>query len=530
MLARRHAGQPERTHAAWMRQPMWVWPWWMVREVDPRSTSFIPSDGSRRVNLAHQSWTPVGNLGRAPLGVVDPAGLVTPGWARWSLDWWIGADDRWHVPPREPSLRQRLVDDMPVVETRVRVPGGDAVHRVYAVPGEPERLVVEVENDSSVPFAVAFAIRPYDGHGVTEVEHVRIDGETAWADGAAVVLPRAPSFAAAGSFDGVDPAAIVMRGDASTGSDAEAWCRLGLASAAAVLALPHRASLSVTLPATAPATGGAARAAMAPPGGAAAAVRGWRVVGDRGVQISVPDARLEHALAAARRHLLVGYAACPPGAARAVAAALRAVGYDPEAGEAAVAAQAAEALGSAELHALPAAAPVLDEEGLVVTPAGVDLIRTLDLAARDLARGDQAGYERLNHVVDRASATWTWPDVVHPHLGHGCGGDGASLEVAARVVTTAVGVLLSDAAGGLDVLPVFPATWAGHPVEVQRAPTSWGAISYALRWHGERPALLWEVDGAPPNLVLRCPGLDATFATTEPKGEALLVASAATGG
>lgn len=45
-------------------------------------------------------------------------------------------------------------------------------------------------------------------------------------------------------------------------------------------------------------------------------------------------------------------------------------------------------------------------------------------------------------------------------------------------------------------------------------------VSLAVRWHGENAALLWEVDG-PPGLRLSS-GVDPRFATSEPRGEALL--------
>jgi hypothetical protein len=68
----------------------------------------------------------VGMIGAPGHARVGTAGLVRPGNVSWSLDWWIGADDRWHVPGREAAVRQSLVDGMPVVRTAMRVPGGDA--------------------------------------------------------------------------------------------------------------------------------------------------------------------------------------------------------------------------------------------------------------------------------------------------------------------------------------------------------------------------------------------------------------------
>jgi hypothetical protein len=69
-----------------------------------------------------------------------------------------------------------------------------------------------------------------------------------------------------------------------------------------------------------------------------------------------------------------------------------------------------------------------------------------------------------------------------------------------------------------------PDAWLGQGWELHDAPTSAGRLSYAVRWHGERPALLWHLEphpgGPPPRLT--APGLDPSWSTTEVKGEALL--------
>ena len=53
------------------------------------------------------------------------------------------------------------------------------------------------------------------------------------------------------------------------------------------------------------------------------------------------------------------------------------------------------------------------------------------------------------------------------------------------------------------------------------APTRAGRVSYAVRWHGARPALLWECERP---IRLSAPGLDRDWSTTEPRGETLLAA------
>src|SRR5262249_2942275 len=154
-------------------------------------------------NLTSRNWTAVGTVASDRKAIVDPRGLVTPWYDGWSLDWWVGAEDRWHVPSREASVRQRLVDDTPVVETAMRVPGGDVVHRAYAVAADDEPLlVVEVHNQTPVPVALALAVRPYNPEGLAVVERVALHSEdTVVVDGRpALLLPRRPAHFAASTF------------------------------------------------------------------------------------------------------------------------------------------------------------------------------------------------------------------------------------------------------------------------------------------------------------------------------------------
>src|SRR5262245_60828206 len=108
-----------------------------------RAWEALVSDATwiRRRSGDHVAWTTVGTLDSEARATVDPAGLVTTRPGRWSLDWWIGADDRWHFPALETAVRQTLVDRTPVVETAMRVPGGDAVQRVYGVAARADVVV-----------------------------------------------------------------------------------------------------------------------------------------------------------------------------------------------------------------------------------------------------------------------------------------------------------------------------------------------------------------------------------------------------
>jgi hypothetical protein len=74
----------------------------------------------------------------------------------------------------------------------------------------------------------------------------------------------------------------------------------------------------------------------------------------------------------------------------------------------------------------------------------------------------------------------------------------------------------------IDVLSELPAEWSGRDIEVNDVPTKHGPLSYAVRWHGPNPALLWE---GPEGVTLRAPGLDPAWSTEASAGETLLAAT-----
>ena len=86
-------------------------------------------------------------------------------------------------------------------------------------------------------------------------------------------------------------------------------------------------------------------------------------------------------------------------------------------------------------------------------------------------------------------------------------------------------ILVADPDGAtLDRLPApVPRSWAGQPVEAYGIPVGGDpsvTVSVAVRWHGERPAVLWEVAG--PAVALTSSGLDPAWSAGGGRGEALL--------
>ena len=716
-------------------------PWWWERQLDPTSPDVVPGPESSQ-NTTHRDWVLLGTTGAAERAVVDPRGAVTPWPEGWSLDWWVGAEDSWHLPSRAAAVRQHLVGAAPVVETIVRVPGGEVRHRAWAVAagsGIPDggAVVVEVENASAVPVAVALAVRPFNPLGRSPITAITLDELVLAVDGyPAIVLPKAPSRSAVGSA-AVDAVTPTMAGEAtSEWPDGGARCAQGGASAALLYPLPHTATLRVLLPLV-PARPVASRrrsegpVAAAHPSSAPDAERvasGWEAQTQRALRMEVPEPRLADAVAAARRaallhaagedvgswppsvvggldtaelcvaldqhglhaeaeRLLVGFAdrqgldgsfAGEGTRADAGAAWLHALGFhvratgDPSVAHALVGpvAKAAHHLrrrlvgrvgrGARQAHAVPGLFPpgqspswlaprvgstyhdalwgrrglldaaflltVADQADAAAEPRGVAeplterllsalaaqeawgagpcdgtsigaLATAIALAAtaegpgggaagepstvanpgpgafaaaldgcldaspatvrgavwhevghaglsprltawlgvaRALAgRTDSA--EQVAWLLEVGAPTWTWPELVHPRSGGGCAGEGHHAAATAAVLQMARRLLVAEEGSALVVLSAVPDAWLGQPIEVHGAPTARGLLSFALRWHGERPALLWELEphtdasivaalADEGSFSLRAPGLDPTWSTSEPRGEALLAA------
>ena len=108
---------------------------------------------------------------------------------------------------------------------------------------------------------------------------------------------------------------------------------------------------------------------------------------------------------------------------------------------------------------------------------------------------------------------WTWPSETDAH----------DPSRTAAFLRTVRAIVASDAGGVVDLLPGFNEEWLGQPIAVHRLPTALGLLSFALRWHGARPALLWEVEGDW-DLTLTCASIDSEWSTTDQRGEALLAA------
>ena len=85
--------------------------------------------------------------------------------------------------------------------------------------------------------------------------------------------------------------------------------------------------------------------------------------------------------------------------------------------------------------------------------------------------------------------------------------------------------LVVEAPDHLVMAPALPRAWQGASVDARSLVTRHGVLSFSLRWHDARPAVLWELQAAraagSPGPAMRC-GLDESWASAAPSGEALL--------
>ena len=160
-----------------------------------------------------------------------------------------------------------------------------------------------------------------------------------------------------------------------------------------------------------------------------------------------------------------------------------------------------------------------------VGPLGFDVVSTARLAFDEAHHDPVAAYRRIEAIVGVASPAWSWPAFTHPHLGTGTGGAGHDLRVTALLARALRRLLVDDSdADQLRLCGYWPPAWLGQGVEVHSIPSRHGPVSWAVRWHADRPALLWEIEGGAIDLVVTAPGLDPAWSGRGPGGEALLAA------
>lgn len=293
-----------RTRSLAEQWKTWVLPHWLERQCDPSQAAFVAlGPNGDAANLTNRNRMAVGNLDGGALATVDPRGLVTFDDGSWSLDWWIGGDDRWHIPSREPAVRQTLVDDAPVVETTMRVPGGSVVQRVWAFhdPEAGEVVAIEFDNEGTLPVALALTVRPYGPDGAGRVGAATVTPDRIEINGSVAVWLTKPAHrVAVSTWAEGDVAEAVFAGAAVNEQEAETACPEGFATATVIYPLTHKTQLRFFVPMVG--THAPSLDAVPP---ADAVARGWAAHRASGIRVELPDPDLDAALAAAQGQLLL---------------------------------------------------------------------------------------------------------------------------------------------------------------------------------------------------------------------------------
>ncbi len=442
----------------------------------------------------------IGDLA-GPIARIAPDGAVATLDGSWRLEWGVRIGREWKRSSTSVAVRQNRLDDTPVYETWMRVPGGDVIQRSAVVTdGNGRTLVWQFENAS--PDAVVVAVVGLtQGRVHAELSCTELDG-VPWIRpcvdaGAVVAGPEIWSLVEA------DPTAASADGENE---------------AAVLVPLPHRQTITVLVSIT-----GDLPARPTAPEDVAA---GWKAITADAMTVDVPDVDLSAAWRRVLGDLVLAVGDDDPIAAGEAAWWLDLAGMHDEADrgrEAVLAAADRDRLGSdAAVVALRALASKELRQG--ASSALAEVAGPLAKLARD--RLDRQTVSLVARALDGS----------HPGAAADARALLDTLTLADRAMSSAVargaervlGHLFRDIdlVERIDMLPEVPTTWFGQPIDVRGMVTGLGSLSFSVRWHRERPAVLWQRDGGPDGAVLRCPGLDPDWSSSERSGEALLEAPA----
>jgi len=485
-----------------------------------------------------------------PTAIVSRDGTVGALDGSWRFEWGAGADDGWHIARDGSTVCQSRVDNTPVFATAMSVPGGEVVCRVgAATDGVTRRLVVEFTNESPGGVALGCVMSFGGAIGHTGDHRASIDrSDMRVGDRLLLTSMRPAGGVAAGSGE---PWSVVT--DGPTATSAEARIRGSDNFGAMVFPLPHRATLlsyidpgAVWIDDRGDESGFVADERpvdrVVSPADIAA---GWRAIARRGAAIDVPDRQMNQAWSRIVPDLVIAAGSDDAAMAASVAPHLDAAGLHDEADRArttvVIAAEAGMLHG---LDAVAAVAALASRDLLAGLPSGLDQLigglladagdsmdrATLAGAAMAIGPDDQVLATDLVRLAAGLPDDESIPPSADPAVGSNAGGSPVA-RAASVVLDHLIGVdhLLgvagengSAASRTLDLLPVVPVGWFGQPLDVRGLVTRAGVVSFSLRWHGARPALLWERVGGPRLVVLTCSGLDPSWESTDRQGEALL--------
>lgn len=471
---------------------------------------------------------------------VDQFGRLQVQGESWTLELTLAGGVRWVPVAANERVSQQMVSPG-VVETTVRTPVGPVVQRVAAgvVDGEPV-AIIEIENTARVAIAVGVAARPLRLDGRGYLQRVAVDAAGFELEGRQLVrFGSNPATVAA--TDGAAGDLMQNLPDPDDGTQqAAAECRSGGAQAVAVWPVPHTATLRMVVALDRE----IASSAAVPT--AADISRGWKAHLQQGLRVEVDDLEVGQELAGAAQTLLTQWP--DRRQAPATVLAMSELGFGRDAGrlfelversddDASIVRSLARwaQLGD-QTHQLEdlemllgrvakAAHVIATGPNVLVGPAWLpDALVALggrlhqidqpDVAERVQnlpveVRAIEGAADRLAQLAKQQDKRRVWPE--------------HQLESSAGYLRALRAAIAADTGTELALLPDLPQLWRGRSLDVHNLAVANGQVSFGLRWHGPRPALLWEARLAPEvPFQLTVPSIDPGFSSTEREGETLL--------
>ena len=214
----------------------WVLPYWVVKQYNPQSLSFIPrSHLGLSMNVTERNWTAVGNTECNVEPIVDPRGLVTPFRDGWSIDVWLKVGDKILLPSTEEKAFQSLQNDLPIVITNFEFEGGSLNLGTYTV-NSALFITAFAELKKEEGYSIIFSIRPFNPEGISPVNNISFDSisNTFLINNKdKLIFNGKPDFVYCSNYNEDDSFNFLEKKSVKTSSN----CNFGLANAIAVFNL-----------------------------------------------------------------------------------------------------------------------------------------------------------------------------------------------------------------------------------------------------------------------------------------------------